>query len=203
MSRRVSLEEFDGPEQLVAPPQIAAAEPLVDLDALRSGAFEEGYKSGWEDCRAEQHKAEDGISSDLAQSLKSVDLTYRDARRDVLSAIKPLIDAIVSQLLPKLGEAGLGAVVAQELMPMLQSGSELEPELRCAPQIGPVLQNLIEKRQELNIRVAQDTSLGSAQVTLRLGAEARDIDLDAAIEKIGTEFETFTDRLIADLTLQG
>ena len=199
MTRRISLEDFDGPE--MAPPQRETPEPVVtiDTDALRSAAFEEGYRSGWDDCHSEHLKSEQAISSDLARSLRDMEATYRDARSDVLSALKPLIDAIVEQVLPKIASDGLSAMVAQELMPHLQSASELEPELQCAPDLAPVLQKLLDHRDGLSVRIRPETSFSGAQVALRLGAEARNIDLTSAVDQIGQELSSFTNRLIADL----
>ena len=202
MTRRISLEDFDGsvaqsqvPNQ-EEPDQAAA---LVDTDALKSTAFEEGYKSGWDDCHAEHVKSEQAVSSDLARSLRDMTATYREARSDVLSAVKPVIDTIVEQILPKIASAGLGAMVAQELMPHLQSATELEPELQCAPDMVPILQKLIDHRDDITLRIRPETSFSGAQVALRLGAEARNIDLSSAMDQIGQELASFTDRLIADL----
>ena len=199
MTRRISLEDFDGPE--TNPPKQEALEPVVavDTDALRSVAFEEGYKSGWDDCHAEHLKSEQAVSSDLARSLRDMETTYRDARSDVLSALKPVIDAIVEQVLPKIASDGLGAMVAQELMPHLEEASELEPELQCAPVMVPILQKLIDLRDDVSVRIRPETSFSGAQVALRLGAEARNIDLTSAMDQIGQELSSFTDRLIADL----
>lgn len=197
MTRRISLEDFDGP----APVEPVRTDPVpqIDIDAVRSAAFEQGYKSGWDDCRAEHLKSEEAVSSDLCQSLKDAELSYREARNDVLSAIKPVIDTIISQLLPKLAADGLSATVAQELMPLLQDASDLEPELICAPSVMPVLQQLINKRDDLEIRMHPEPSFSGGQVALRLGAESRDIDMGEAVEKIAEELASFTDRLIADL----
>ena len=199
MTRRISLEDFDGPE--TNPPKQEVREPVVtvDTDALRSVAFEEGYKSGWDDCHAEHLKSEQAVSSDLARSLRDMETTYRDARSDVLSALKPVIDAIVEQVLPKIASEGLGAMVAQELMPHLEDASELEPELQCAPAMVPVLQKLIDLRDDISVRIRPETSFSGAQVALRLGAEARNIDLTSAMDQIGQELSSFTNRLIADL----
>ena len=199
MTRRISLEDFDGLE--TNPPQRAAPTPVVtvDTDALRSAAFEEGYKSGWDDCHAEHLKSEQAISSDLARSLRDMETTYRDARSDVLSALKPVIDAIVEQVLPKIASEGLGAMVAQELMPHLQVASELEPELQCAPDVVPILQKLVDHRDDISVRIRPETSFSGAQVALCLGAEARNIDLTSAMDQIGQELSSFTNRLIADL----
>ena len=198
MTKRISLEDFDGSASSVVKPPETQAE-AVDTDALRSAAFEEGYRSGWDDCHAEHLKSENAIASDLARSLHDVETTYRDARSDVLSAIKPVIDTIVEQVLPKIAASGLGAMVAQELMPHLQNASELEPELQCAPPMIPLLQKLIDQRDDISVRVVPEPSFSGAQVALRLGAEARNIDLTGAMEQIGKELASFTERLIADL----
>ena len=199
MTRRISLEDFDGPEK--SPPRQEPMEPVVavDTDALRSVAFEEGYKSGWDDCHAEHLKSEQAVSSDLARSLRDMEATYRDARSDVLSALKPVIDAIVEQVLPKIASDGLGAMVAQELMPHLAEASDLEPELQCAPAMVPILQKLVDLRDDVSVRIRPETSFSGSQVALRLGAEARNIDLTSAMDQIGKELSSFTDRLIADL----
>lgn len=199
MSRRVSLEDFDGTAPRPAPRAPAPQPPDIDEDALRSAGFEDGYKSGWDDCRAEHQKSELAVSSDLAQSLRDVEVTYHDARRDVLTAIKPVIDTIIAQVLPKIASEGLGAMVAQEIMPHLDAASELEAELHCAPDVVPVLQRLLNDREDLPVHIRPVPSFSGAQVALRMGAEARNIELSAAIDQISHELSSFTERLMADL----
>ncbi|MEM6609244.1 MAG: hypothetical protein AAF689_11725 [Pseudomonadota bacterium] len=199
MSRRVSLEDFDG---AAAPPERAVETPKMpefDVDKLRSEAYEDGYKNGWDDCHAEHIKSESAVSSDLAQSLKDMEFTYREARADVLAALRPLIDAIISQLLPKLATDGLSAMVAKELVPFMEDAAELEPELLGAPAILPILQKLVDQEDGLSVKIRPEPSFSVAQVSLRLGAEARDIDLSSAVEAIGKELDQFTARLIADI----
>ena len=198
MTRRVSLEDFDGlPEPAPQPPETEPA-PQIDLDAIRSAAYEDGYKNGWDDCHAENVKSEQAVSSNLAQNLKEVSLTYREARSDVLTAIRPVIDTIIEQLLPKIADDGLGALVAGELMPLIKEAGSLEPELVGAPAIVPMLQKLVDQFDDPAVRVRPDPGLSSAQVALRLGAEAREIDLSKAIAEIGAELDRFTTRLIAE-----
>jgi len=199
MTRRLSLEEFDG-----APPKAPAQreperEPSIDADAIRSSAYEDGYKSGWDDCHAEHLKSEEAIASDLARNLQDMELTYREARGDVLAAIKPVLDTIIDQVLPKIASEGLSAMVAQELMPHLSDASDLRPELQCAPNLAPVLQKLMERRADISVVIKPEPEFSGAQVALRLGAEARNIDLTGALEQIGQELGAFTERLISDL----
>lgn len=202
MTRRISLEDFDGetPKREIPVEPTTPQAPEVDTDALRSAGYEEGYKSGWDDCHAEHLKSEQAVASDLARSLRDMETTYRDARSDVLMAIKPVLDSITEQVLPKIASDGLSAMVAQELMPHLETASQLEPELQCAADMVPVLQKLFDDYDDITVRIRPQPSFSGAQVSLRMGAEARNIELSAAIDEISKELSTFTERLIADLS---
>ncbi|MEM9317789.1 MAG: hypothetical protein AAGA70_02145 [Pseudomonadota bacterium] len=201
MTRRISLEDFDSapkaqPEPKVPPPP---TEPEIDIEGIRAAAFEDGYKSGWDDCHAENVKSEQAVSSDLLQSLKDMELTFQEARGDVLAAIRPVIDAIIEQLLPKLATDGLSAMVAKELMPLLEDAADLQAELLGSPQVVPILRKLVDLRDDTSVRIRPEPSFSAAQVSLRLGSEARDVDLTTAVEQISSELDQFTARLIAEI----
>lgn len=204
MTRRISLEDFDDGVPEKVPVQETATAPSPDFDSvdLKLKAFEEGYKSGWDDCHAENVKSEQAIASDLARSLSELEMTYHQARRDVLTAIRPVIDTMVGQLLPRIANDSLCAMVVQELLPHLENATELEPELQCSPDAEPVLQKLLSDREGISVKITPEPSFSGAQVALRLGAEARNIELSVAIEQISQELSEFTERLIADLPVK-
>ena len=201
MSKRLSLEEFDDgiaqPPPAAEPAPPAPAAPQIDVDAIRLEGYDTGYKSGWDDCHAEHLKSEDAIGSDLVQALREVKLTYQDARGDVLTAIRPVIEAIIERLLPKLATDGLGAMVSQELLPLIEDAADLRCELVAAPSVIPLLQKIVSRHSEIDVRLRPEPTYSTAQVSLRMGAEAREVDLGDAVAQISREIDEFTSRLIA------
>ncbi|MEM9757201.1 MAG: hypothetical protein AAF914_14460 [Pseudomonadota bacterium] len=202
MTRRLSLENFDGaPRRAADPAPKPQAEPAAsqpDVEALRAEAYEAGYNSGWDDSHAEAVRAQTSISSDLAQTLSDVRFTYEEARVDLLAAIRPVIETIIEQLLPRLAAEGLTASVAHELLPLIDTASDLRFELRAAPDVVPVVEKLITLRSDIDLRVQPEPTYSGAQVSLRMGSESRTIDLGDAVDKISAELRSFTDRLLND-----
>lgn len=200
MTRRISLEDFDGSTQRTEATPQPTQLPEVDTDALRTEGYEAGYKSGWDDCHAEHLKSEENVGSDLARSLRDIEATYAEARADVLSAIRPVINTIVGQVLPEIANEALGALVTQELLPHLSDAVNVEPELLCSSEALPILRKLLASQDGISVNVRPDPGFSGAQVALSFGAETRNIELSAAVDAIGKELASFTERLIQELS---
>ncbi|MBF9035264.1 flagellar biosynthesis protein [Rhodobacterales bacterium HKCCE2091] len=197
MTRRLFLEEFGSEvEELEPAPPPPEREPDIDLEGMRLDAYEAGYKSGWDDCRAAQSESEAGLSGDLGQAIRDAGFTYHEARAGVLAAIRPVLEAMVEQVLPVLSTSGLAAMVAAELMPRIEAAADLQCQLVASPALLPRLEKLVEAAG-VEVRLVGEPAYSDAQVSLRMGAETHEIDLARATEEIAEELRRYTEGLAA------
>ncbi len=195
MSRALALEDFasDKPDAFpVSEPsrsETEASSPMPEIDMLE--AYENAYKSGWADCASAEAEERRGISVDLARNLKEATLTYETARRDVLAALGPFFEDIVATLLPRLAAAAVLPSVLAELDALANGASRSGIELHAAPATCPSLERLAESEGIDGMVVRPEPAFAEGQVSLRLGAERRDIDLASAADRIADAIASF------------
>ncbi|AHM03723.1 putative flagellar biosynthesis/type III secretory pathway protein [Roseibacterium elongatum DSM 19469] len=201
MSRPLSLTDFAVPQGPAVADASAPATPEAatesDQEEARLAAFEQGYRSGWDDCAAAEAEERGRVGADLAANLRDMSHGYEATRREVLMALDPLFEAVIARLLPDLAAAAVIPVVQAELSRIATELSGGRAELVAAPSAIPVLERLVETMPEHDIRLQPEPAYADAQVSIRFASEQRDIDLGAAAEQMAEAIRAFT-RDIAD-----
>jgi flagellar assembly protein FliH len=195
MTRPLALEDFlahDTSSPEIEPAATPVPAPAAELaEEARLAAFEHGYQNGWDDCAAADAEQSRRISADLAANLQETTLTYAQARRDVLAALKPFFQELVAQLLPTFATKALGPMILAELEEAAADGSATDAVLIASPQAIPSLENLIAAHDGLDIALQPEPAYAEGQVSLRYGRERRDIDLSEAADRIGQAIADF------------
>jgi len=193
MIRALTLEDFAhadlAPNNAPAPPEQTAANPDPADDTM--AAFDEGYRSGWEDCAKAEAEGHRKISADLAANLQDLSLSYAEARSDVLTALGPLFEEMAAQLLPTLAAEAVAPAVIAELRAAAESASHGHAVLFASPAAMPALSRLIEMQEGLEIELRAEPAFAEGQVSLRFGAERRDIDLSDAARRMAEAIRAF------------
>jgi len=193
MIRALTLEDFacaiapsteEAAQSQHAP---ANAEPAEDAMA----AFDEGYRSGWEDCAKAEAESHRRIGADLAANLQDLSLSYAEARSDVLTALGPLFEEMAAQLLPTLAAEAVAPAVIAELRAAADRASGGHAVLFASPAAMPALSRLIEMQHGLKIELRAEPAYAEGQVSLRFGAERRDIDLSDAARRMAEAIRAF------------
>lgn len=192
MTRMLQLPEFnaaaDAPiAEVTAPSPGAPAE-----DAL--AAFEKGYQSGWEDCLTAETEERGRIGADLAAALREAGAAYETARQDVLEALAPLLNEMTHHLLPRLAQAAFLPMVAEELSALAAQSTRAQIDIIAAPAAQGPLTRLIEQMPELEARIRTEPAFAGSQVSLRMGPDRRDLNLDEVSQRIAA----VTDQFLAD-----
>lgn len=185
------LEVFDMPD---AP--MARSTVVMDAGALedmRMLAYEQGYTAGWDDAAAAQSDDQTKIKADFARNLQSLGFTFQEARMHVLRAIHPLIQQIVSQLLPEVARESLASVALETLMPLADEMADAPVTLVLNPASRAAVEALLEQATGLPLTVIEEPTLGEGQVYLRLGDVETRIDLDRATADIAAAVRDFFD----------
>ena len=185
------LEVFDMPD---AP--MARSTVVMDVGALedvRMLAYEQGYTAGWDDAAATQTEDQTRIKADFARNLQSIGFTFQEARMHVLRAIQPLLNEIVTCLLPEVARESLASVALETLMPLADEMTDAPVTLVLNPASRAAVEALLEQATGLPLTVLEEPTLGEGQVYLRLGAVETRIDLDRATAEIAAAVRDFFD----------
>ncbi|WP_227286223.1 flagellar biosynthesis protein [Boseongicola sp. H5] len=188
-ARRLDLEEFGQPP---APESVAPASVHHDLEAIKLDAFESGYRDGWDDCLSAEQQGRAQIGADLSRNLKDLSFTYLEARNDVLKGLQALLDGIIERLVPEVAAAAMVPMVRAELASILGTLPDETCEILASPAACPALEALVAEHAEAEIRIVPEPAYFEGHVTLRFGAELREIDLGAATERIAQAIRDFT-----------
>jgi len=187
MIRAISLEDFGDTSPGPALP--AASQATASQDTM--GAYDEGYKSGWEDCAKAEAETNRQIGADLATNLREITWTHESARQSILDSLTPLFEQIVSQLLPRLAAEAIAPRVSAELRDLADTTSVAEVELTVAPASQSALETLLEQQHDLNIILRTEPAFAEGQVSVRMSGQRRDIDLSDTTERIAEAIRDF------------
>lgn len=183
------LEVFTMPDAPLA--RTTVVMDVGALEDLRILAYEQGYTAGWDDAAAAQTDDQSRIKADFARNLQSLGFTFQEARMHVLRAIHPLIQEIVSHLLPKIARESLASVALEALMPLVDQMADAQVTLVLNPVSRAAVEALLEQATGLPLIIIEEPTLGEGQVYLRLGDSETRIDLDRATADIATAVRDF------------
>lgn len=170
------------------------------VDALET--YDAGYKCGWADCAAAEAEERSGVAADLAKNLAEAQLTYEAARRDVLAALGPFFEDVVSTLLPRLAAEAIAPTVLAELGALAENQTVSHIEIHAAPSACPSIERLGETEHLANLVVRPEPAFAEGQVSIRVGNERRDLDMAGAAARIAEAIEDFSARTSTDNPLQ-
>ncbi|MGP3696737.1 flagellar biosynthesis protein [Rhodobacter sp. NSM] len=159
----------------------------------RLASYEEGYSAGWEDAVKAQNEDQARMHADLARNMQALGFTFHEARMHVLRAIEPLIDVLISRILPEMARDALAPLVLETLMPLAEQIAEAPVTLMVNPASRPAIEALLAQATGLPLDLVEEQSLGDGQVSLRLGAAEMRIDVDRAVQEITAAVHDFFD----------
>ena len=163
------------------------------LEDIRMQAYEQGYTAGWDDAASAQSEDQSRIQADFARNLQSLGFTFHEARMHVLRAVQPLLNEIVTCLLPEMAREALASVALEILMSLADEMADAPVTLVLNPASRPAVEALLEKATGLQLTVIEEPTLGEGQVYLRLGDVETRVDLDRATADIATAVRDFFD----------
>ncbi|NUB44597.1 flagellar biosynthesis protein [Fertoebacter nigrum] len=188
--RGLRLEVFGSADR------VAEGTVVTDLTALeeaRLAAYEQGYAAGWDDAATATTDEHSRLKLDLARNLQALGFTYHEARLHVLRGVEPLLQDIVTRLLPEMARAALAPLVLESLMPLAERMADTPVTLVISPAARAAAESLIDRTCSLPLTLLEEPSLGEGQAYLRLGDSETRIDLDRAIADITAALRGFYD----------
>ena len=190
MSQIFPLEEFQA-SCLFVPNGGAGktSQPLVDPEELESQkvlSYDTGYSAGWEDAAAALAEEHVHIGTELAKNLQAPEFTFHEARVQIMKTLEPLLSEIVAKILPRLVSESISQTVVEELLQFAETVIDSPIEIVVAPQNLAALEHLLSTVQAVPAKLVEEPTLGTGQVQFRAGQSEKQINLDDAIERIGS-----------------
>lgn len=168
---------------------LSRSESALEDEKLQ--AFENGYQAGWDDA-VKAHEDDQGrIAADFAQNLQEMSFTYVEASAKLTRAMRPLMQQIVTKLLPELAQQTVGLHVLEQLNALADAQLEDAIEITVSPGNLDAISALMEAQRNAPFKLKAEAALGEGQVQLRVGGKEREIDLDAVTKGIRDALEAF------------
>lgn len=175
----------------------AVSHPLNDpvdyssIEETRLEAFEQGYKAGWDDSLSTHASDQERISADFARNLNELAFTYHEVRSTILKSLEPLLREMVSKVLPKMAQASIGPLVADQIVEMADTQSSIPIELVVGPMNVRALEKLSLGQDSLPLTVIEEESLGDGQIFIRIGDSETQVDLDGVLDGFSSALDGF------------
>ncbi|MGB3313193.1 MAG: flagellar biosynthesis protein [Albidovulum sp.] len=180
MPRRVQLEVFELTDMTDERVELGQAE----LEECRLAAYEQGYTAGWDDAVAAQDGEVSRLRAELGRNLEDMSFTYHEAHSHVLRTLEPLLNDMVSKILPAIAREALAPLVLEHLQPVAKDLADQPVSLVANPANRELLERLVVADAPFPLIFEEEASLGDGQVYLKFGADETRIDLDGVIEAI-------------------
>lgn len=195
MTRSLILQDFTAPAPAFDTGANAALAPMSpaleeEIDTLET--FDAGYKSGWADCAAAEAEERRSVGADLTKAVSEATLTQEAARRDVLAALGPFFGEVVETLLPAIAAKAIVPTVLAELSALVDGQTLARVEIHAAPSVCQTLERIVEFEGVADITVRPEPAFAEGQVSIRVGAERRDLDMAAATARIAEAIAGFS-----------
>jgi len=186
---RAFLEDFGAPRRDQEP--VLAKASVAELETTKLEAFETGYRAGWDDAIKAQTEDQSRISSDFAQNLQDLSFTYHEAYRQVMNGMSPLLEEIVSALMPKVLAESLGLHVIEHLQRMAAEIGTLDVVISVAPGSAASVLPLLDRDFGFPLQIQEDPSLAEGQADIRFAEIERQVDLSGLAQDIAQAVHGF------------
>lgn len=184
--KTLRLESFATANAVIASEDILAP----DTEA-RLATYEEGYAAGWEDAAAARREEDALTEQEIARTLATMGFTLQEARQQVILSLRPLIEAVVTQILPVAARESLPHLVLDALIPLAEERASIPLQLRLNPASRGVIEKHLLRAAAPDFTIAEDASLSPGQVVVTAGDAGARIDLDAVARDIETALRDF------------
>ena len=173
------LDSFDVPfePQAPAPDPAVLAEEDEAREAERLAAYENGYRSGWDDCLAAERETTARISAELARNLSDLGFTYHEARTQLLAETEAFLEELFRTVLPRTVGTAVARMMTDDLLEMMSASLDVPVELVVAPADTAAVAGLLGDTSAMPVTIVEEPSLAEGQAHLRFGTTERAYDL--------------------------
>ena len=164
--------------------------PTVDDSPSGQQSFDDGYKEGWIDAQAAAKSDQDQISADVATALQEAGFAYFEARQHIFNSMRPLLEAMVTQVLPKIAQKTLVPLIIDQIHDLAR---QTEPPLKilCARDLEEELKAIATEQLTFPVEVCVEENLTKTQVLLQTTTGETHIDLGKTLDDLENAVANF------------
>jgi hypothetical protein len=155
---------------------------LADFPPQNDSQREAGYAQGVADTKAEHDADQHRLSSETAQAIADLQFNYVKALTELSRSFRPLLSAVVDQLLPVLVDAGFRLHVLEVLDKAAKESVAPNLQIAVHPAQRETLESMNEGRTPIDIIADETLALHAALV--RYDAREAMVDLSSAASEI-------------------
>ena len=175
----LALEDF-GDLKPKSAPEPGDASPAAEP----APSYDDGYKAGWEDATQSAVSERDRVHAEFARAIEDVRVSFEEAKSQVRRSLHPLLDALVSAVLPALSRDTAGPRLIEIFEREIDGVFTAPLELEASAEDAEFLQEQLAARPDPTIMVRIEPSLISGQMRFGLGAEEHEIDCDRLLQDL-------------------
>lgn len=175
------------PENFDTPDRAGAARTEADArtaEADRLGAFERGYKAGWDDSAKALSEERKAISADFAANLADLSFTYHEARGHILRQLENLVTDTFARLLPDCARAGLPQVVWAQVSRLAADAANTPMTILVAPGAQALFEGMMPEDPGFPLTIVEEPTLTDGQVFIRSQKGETAVDQASALAEI-------------------
>lgn len=179
MATILQLESFDAPGAMTS---------ALALPAEADG-YQDGYAAGAVATEAALKMTQDHLREELVTAVQAAGLTLQDAQTDLVASVIPLLDAILSKVMPATLAPALYENLRQLVIQALAIDAQSQLTLRIAPEHVEPVRHVLSNVSGPPIQVCEDPSLNGAAAWVVTPRGETALDMDAALATIRTHLE--------------
>lgn len=189
MTHLLSLENFDVQQGSLS---LGGGQLESEIDISDElGAFEKGYKAGWDDSASALVREHQRLSADFAANLSDLSFTYYEARAHVLKGVEAVMREILVKLLPETARQALPQLVWEQVSGILEASASTPLKILVAPNSRADMDALFPDDPGFPLVIIEEPTLTDGQVFLRSGDIEQVIDISLALSEIETGLTDF------------
>jgi flagellar biosynthesis/type III secretory pathway protein FliH len=165
----------------------APQEPAADAEAReaeRLAAYENGYRSGWDDCLAAEQDALRRVGAELARNLSDLGFTYHEARAQLLAETEALLDAVFRTVLSRAAGPAVARRLVDDVSELAASALDLPVEIVVAPADAGTVRALLPGATTFPLSLVEEPALAEGQAYLRFGHTERVYDMNQLSQRL-------------------
>jgi len=164
---------------------------VEEVEDQKLASFETGYSSGWDDALAAYKDSSVVMSEALKTALTQAELSKTAAFEQFVSVTKPLIQGVVSKVLPSLATQVLG----RHIVEIIDSAVEETATVPVCVTVSAVefdgLSAILNGQLGKDLKICSDPGMQPGQVNLSVGDSETSIDLTRVLQDISSAVEAF------------
>lgn len=182
----VLFDSFDEIAQPAAPAPGAPQAPVQDeaREAERLASFENGYRSGWDDCLAAEQDNIRRVGAELARNLADLGFTYHEARAQLLAETEALIAAFLRKVWPRLAASALARRLVDDVVELAGTALDIQVDIVVSPADAAAVNALLTETTTFPVDVVQEEALAEGQAYLRFGRTERVYDMNELADRL-------------------